>query len=94
MGPADLALSIGETPRLDPEAPRVVEALDTIIKGAKRHKVFAGLHCGSTAFAKKMHAAGFDFATLLSDARFLGMQATAMVEEMGREAAGPKSSTY
>jgi 4-hydroxy-2-oxoheptanedioate aldolase len=94
VGPADLSLSMGETPRLDPVAPRVVEALHTILASAKRHKVFAGIHTGSTDYARRMHEAGFDFATLLSDARFLGMQAQAMVEAMGREATAPKSTTY
>jgi 4-hydroxy-2-oxoheptanedioate aldolase len=94
VGPADLSISMGETPRLDPEAPRVLEAIKTIVEGAKRHKVYAGIHCGSTGFAKRMLKDGFNFATLLNDARMLSMQATALVQEMGRESAGPQSSTY
>ena len=94
VGPADLSASLGETPRLDPEVPRVLEAISTIIEAAKRHKVFAGIHCGSTAFAKRMHKDGFNFATLLSDSRFMSMQATAMVEEMGKDVEAPQSGTY
>lgn len=94
VGPADLSASIGETPRLDPEAPRALQAITTIIEAARRHKVFAGIHCGSTAFAKKMHQAGFNFATLLSESRMMVMQATAMVEEMGRDVEAPQSGTY
>jgi 4-hydroxy-2-oxoheptanedioate aldolase len=94
VGPADLSASIGETPRLDPEAPRALEAITTIIETARRHKVFSGIHCGSTAFARKMHQAGFNFATLLSESRMMVMQATAMVEEMGRDVEAPQSGTY
>jgi 4-hydroxy-2-oxoheptanedioate aldolase len=94
VGPADLSNSMGETPKLDPEAPRVVEALKTIVAGCRKHKVWAGIHCGSTAFAKQMHKEGYNLVTLLNDARMLGMQASAMVQEMGQKAAGPQSSTY
>jgi 4-hydroxy-2-oxoheptanedioate aldolase len=94
VGPADLSNSMGEAPRLDAVAPRIVEAIQTIGAAAKRHNIFAGIHCGSTDYAKKVYGWGFNYATLLSDARFLGMQAAAMVEEMGRKETGPKSSTY
>jgi 4-hydroxy-2-oxoheptanedioate aldolase len=94
VGPADLSNSMGETPRLDPEAPRIVEALRTIVQGCKTHKVWAGIHCGSTEYAKDMLKQGYNFVTLLSDARMLTMQATAMVKEMGVTATGPQSSTY
>jgi 4-hydroxy-2-oxoheptanedioate aldolase len=94
VGPADLSLTMGETPRLDPEAPRVVEALRTIATGARRHKVAAGIHCGSTAYAKQMLEAGYNYVTLLGDGRMLTMTASAMVKEMGSAVAGPQSSTY
>jgi len=94
VGPADLSLTMGEAARLDPVAPRVVEALRTIVAGTKKHKVFAGIHCGSTAYAKDMLAAGYNYTTLLSDGRMLTMQATALVKEMGAAVTGPQSSTY
>ncbi len=71
IGPADLANSLGHEPRLDPEEPEVVEAIDLILAKAKEHKLRAGLHNGSAAYAKKMIEKGFDLVTIMSDARLL-----------------------
>lgn len=94
VGPADLSITLGEAARLDPVAPRAVEALKTIAAGAKKHKVFAGIHCGSTAYAKQMLETGYNYVTLLGDGRMLTMTASAMVKEMGAAVTGPQSSTY
>ena len=44
VGPADLSLTLGCTPKLDQTEPPVVEALGKILAACKRHKVIAGLH--------------------------------------------------
>jgi 4-hydroxy-2-oxoheptanedioate aldolase len=94
IGPADLALSMGYTPRLDPTEPAVVREIERIIESARRAGRWVGLHCGAPAYAKAMIAKGLNFATLLSDARILTMKAVELVQEMGSRAEGPKSSTY
>jgi 4-hydroxy-2-oxoheptanedioate aldolase len=76
VGPSDLALSIGLPPRGDTEEPRHLAAVGQILDGCKRHKVPAGIHCSSLAYAKLRLAAGFDFVTLGADAGFM-MQAVA-----------------
>ena len=43
------------------------------LDGCKRHKVHPGLHTGSSAYAKRMIAMGFQFVTLMGDARLLTM---------------------
>lgn len=94
VGPADLALSMGHEARLDPVEPKVLDAISTIIEGAKRHKLYAGIHCGSVDFAKKALGWGFNFTSMLSDSRLLTMQAVEIVKAMGSDVEGPKSSTY
>lgn len=94
IGPADLALSMGHTPQLDPTEPKVLAEVKRIIDTAKKHKVWSGMHCGAPAFAKRMMADGLNFATLLSDARIMTMKATELVREMGIAVEGPKSTTY
>lgn len=94
VGPADLSLSMGEPARLDPEYPRVVEAIGQVVAAAKRHGLRTGIHTGSVAYAKRMHEAGFDFVTLLSDARMMSMQAATMVQAMGKSVAAVPSGTY
>lgn len=82
IGPNDLALTLGAAPAPVPTDPAVLEAIRTILAGAKRHGVYAGLHCGSTAMAKEMIALGFQFVTLLADNAFLAAAAKSAVAEM------------
>lgn len=79
IGPADLSLSLGCTPRLDPEDERVHEAIRTILAAAKKHGVAPGIHCQSPAFARRMIDMGFQLVTLWSDNGLLGAAARAAV---------------
>jgi 4-hydroxy-2-oxoheptanedioate aldolase len=94
IGPADLALSMGHTPMLDPTEPAVVKEVERIIRATREAGLWAGMHCGAPAYAKAMIAKGLNYATLLSDARILTMKAVELVKEMGAKVEGPKSSTY
>lgn len=69
VGPSDLGLSLGYEPTLDPSAPEVLEAIATIATRAKSAGRIAGVHTGSPAMIRRMFAQGFDFASLLTDAR-------------------------
>ncbi len=95
IGPADLSLSLIGAPTVPPTDPIVVNAIKTILASAKRHNVYAGIHCMSTAHAKQMIELGFQFVTLLSDNAFLNATAKAAVAEMragsagGEKASGP-----
>lgn len=75
VGPADLSLTLGCTPKLDQTEQPVVDALKTIVAACQRHNVVAGLHNGTAAYALRMIADGFRFVTLASDARFLAARA-------------------
>lgn len=86
VGPADLSLALGCKPRLDQTDPPVVEAQKKIVAACKRHKVVAGIHNATSAYALKMAAEGYRFLTLASDSRFLAARAA-------EEAAAVKKST-
>ena len=64
IGPSDLSLSMGRTPKLDQDDPEVVKAIENILAAAKSAGVRAGIHCISTDYAKQMIAKGFDLVTV------------------------------
>src|SRR5437879_187418 len=77
---------------------KALAAYKKILAGCKRHGVFPGIHTGSTAYAKRMIEMGFQFTTLLGDARLLTMAGQQVVQEMRAgapvKAAAAGSSTY
>jgi 4-hydroxy-2-oxoheptanedioate aldolase len=75
VGPADLSLALGCTPKLDQTEAPVVEAQQTIVEACRRHGVVAGIHCGTATYALQMIEAGYRFVTLASDSRFLAAKA-------------------
>jgi 4-hydroxy-2-oxoheptanedioate aldolase len=96
IGPNDLSLSLGFPPSAVPTEPVVVAAIKTILAGAKRHGVAAGIHCGSTAMAKELIELGFQFTTLLADNAFLAAAAKGAVAEvrLGAAPATKPSGSY
>jgi 4-hydroxy-2-oxoheptanedioate aldolase len=99
VGPSDLSLTYGYGPGLDRAEDEMHKVITTIIEACKKHKIKAGIHTGSTAYAKKAIGMGFNFTTLLGDARLLTMAGTAVVKEMKEGGAGSssgsaKGSTY
>ena len=71
VGPSDLSVSMGYSAGFDPSFPEVLEAILKVPAAAKRHGVIPGIHVGSVAFGTRMYAAGFRFASYMSDFRFL-----------------------
>ncbi len=95
IGPNDLAITLGYPPSGTPTDPFVIDAIKTIVAGAKRHNIPAGIHCGSTAMAKQMIGFGFQFVTLLADNALLATAAKATVAEMRQSApAGKPGGIY
>ena len=76
VGPADLSLALGCRPRLDQTDPPVVEAQERIVEACQRHRVVAGIHNATAAYALKMVALGYQFVTLASDSRFMAAKAS------------------
>jgi len=71
IGPADLSLNLGYTPKFDQEEPFIVDTIKHILKTAKKYNKYAGIHNGTVDYALKMRDLGFDFVTVGSDANFM-----------------------
>ena len=87
IGPNDLAITLGCAPSGTPTDPIVLDAIRTILAGAKKHGIRAGLHCGSAAMAKEMIALGFQFTTIMGDNALLNTAARAAIAEVRTGAA-------
>ena len=71
VGPSDLSLALGCTPKLDQEEAPVVEAIDRIVRVAKENGKAAGIHNMTPEYALKMIDKGYSFVTIGSDARLM-----------------------
>jgi 4-hydroxy-2-oxoheptanedioate aldolase len=87
VGPADLALSLGCTPKVDPTERVVIDAIEHIVQRARSKNVIAGIHTGSAQGAQKMIDKGYQLVTLSSDRVMLETMARKMLGEM-RESLG------
>ena len=94
IGPADLSISLGVTQRIDQDDPTMVAALDRILQGARRRGIPAGLHTGSAAFAARMFALGWQFATVQTDAAFLEAGAQAVLSQLQATTTARSSGPY
>jgi 4-hydroxy-2-oxoheptanedioate aldolase len=94
VGPADLSLALGCTPRLDQTDPPVVEAQKKIVAACKRHGIVAGIHNNTAEYALKMIGEGYQFVTLASDSRFLAARAADQVKIVKQSATGGKLPAY
>jgi 4-hydroxy-2-oxoheptanedioate aldolase len=86
VGPSDLSVSLGLPHGLDRNEDIVQGALKTVLESCRRHRIKAGIHTGSTSYAKRMIAMGFDFVTVLGDSRLMVMAGTKALEEMRAQA--------
>jgi 4-hydroxy-2-oxoheptanedioate aldolase len=82
IGPSDLSVSLGLPHGLDRTEDAALSAIGSVLAACKKHKVKAGIHTGAPAYAKRMIAQGFDFVTVMSDARLLTLAGTETVREM------------
>lgn len=89
VGPSDLSLSLGCTPKLDQTEAPVVEAQKRIVTACKRHGVVAGIHNSTAAYALRMIEEGYRFVTLASDSRHLAAETAREVGVVRKGAAKP-----
>ena len=71
IGPSDLSLAIGGPPGQDSDAPALMAAFDRILSACQARGLKVGVHCASTAYARKMIDRGFDLVTAGNDVRYL-----------------------
>jgi len=81
VGPADLSLALGCTPKFDQEEEPVVEAITHIVTTAKAAGKFVGVHNATVSYARRMIALGADFVSVSSDLRLMVAGAVGVVKE-------------
>jgi 4-hydroxy-2-oxoheptanedioate aldolase len=95
IGPADLALGLGLPPNLDKEEPEHVAAVAKILAACRRHKIIAGIQCGSGKSARKFADMGFQFVTFTKDSSLLPASVEKEIAAaLGPDAAKPKEKGY
>ncbi|MAV63759.1 MAG: 2,4-dihydroxyhept-2-ene-1,7-dioic acid aldolase [Candidatus Marinimicrobia bacterium] len=95
IGPADMSSSYGMPPKFDVREDPVYSNIKLIAEKAKHYGKIAGIHNGSTSYAKEMIKIGYKFVTILSDFRVMTSNAQMIVDEMNDKSIESKdSSTY
>jgi 4-hydroxy-2-oxoheptanedioate aldolase len=84
VGPSDLGLSLGHDATLDPTAPEVLSAIAEIASRTKAAGRLAGIHTGSAAMITRSFAQGYDFASLLTDARIFTSAVSSQLAAVGK----------
>jgi len=82
IGPSDLALGLGCTPKMEDVDPPVAQAIQHILDRAKAHKLVSAIHCGTPEGALQRIGMGFQLVTVSSDARLMAAGAQAVVAKM------------
>ena len=82
IGPADMSSSYGLKPKFDVKEDPVFSNIKLIAKKAKEYEKIAGIHNGTTQYAKEMIAIGYQLVTVSSDYRAMTSFAQSVVDEM------------
>ena len=82
IGPADMSLSYGLTPKFDVKEDPIYSNIKLIIKKSKEHGKIAGIHNGTTKYAKEMIDLGYQFVTISSDFRAMSAATQNIIKEM------------
>ena len=94
IGPADMSLTHGLKPQFDVKEDPVFSNIKLIANKAKEHGKIAGIHNGTTQYAKEMIAIGYQFVTISSDYRAMSSFAQDIIKEMKEIKEIKESSTY
>lgn len=94
VGPADLSLSFGKTPTLDPQEEEVLAAIKTICDTTRAAGKFAGVHTDGPKTALRRFNEGYQFCTILNDVRLMANAASAAVRELRGQVPQAGAKTY
>jgi len=94
IGPADMSISYGLPPKFDVTAEPIFSNIKLIAKKAKEYNKIAGIHNGSTEYAKKMIELGYKFVTVSSDYRSMTTHAQNIVNIMKNINQKKEEKTY
>ena len=94
IGPSDLSISYTNKHDFDIENSLVYDVINQILEKTKKHNIQAGIHVGSTSYAHKMLALGFNFVTILSEAKIMTDAIQKILKEMRINNKEKKKSLY
>jgi 4-hydroxy-2-oxoheptanedioate aldolase len=94
VGPSDLSFSMGKVPSLDPQDEEVVRAIRHIAETARKKGKYAGVHTDGAKTALRRFDDGYQFCTILNDARLLANAAGAAVREARGQMPQEAGKTY
>ena len=95
IGPADFSSSYGLKPKFDVRDESIFSKIKIIAKKANELGKIAGIHNGTTKYAKEMIDIGFSFVTISSDFRSMTNHAQSIINEMKvAKDKEPSSSSY
>ena len=94
IGPSDMSIAYGLNPKFDVKEDPVYSNIKLIAKKAKEHNKIAGIHNGTTKYAKEMISLGYQFITVSSDHRAMTSFAQNILNEMKEIKGDKKDSTY
>ena len=82
IGPADMSINYGLQPKFDVEENPIYENIKLIAKKAEEFGKIAGIHNGSTKYAKQMIDIGYQLVTISSDFRAMTTCSQKIINEM------------
>ena len=95
IGPGDMNSSYGLKPSFDVKDNPTYANIKMIVKKAKEKGKIAGIHNGTTSYAKEMMNIGYKFVTVSSDFRSMTTHAQQIVNDMKSKSNNEsESSTY
>ena len=95
IGPGDMSSSYGLEPKFDVKDDPIYSNIKMIVRKAKEKGKIAGIHNGTTDYAKEMIKLGYQFVTVSSDFRSMSTYAQNIVNEMkNKEEIKSSSSSY
>jgi 4-hydroxy-2-oxoheptanedioate aldolase len=80
IGPSDLGFSYGLIPILDREEPEILAIYETLLAACAKRGIYAGIHCGSAAYAARAIKMGFRLVTIANDSGLMQMAAKSAVK--------------
>jgi 4-hydroxy-2-oxoheptanedioate aldolase len=85
VGPADLAFSLGKTPKLDSEDAEQLGMYEIVLGACRKRGIYPGIHCGEPAYAARMIRMGFRLTTIANDSGLMAKAARAAVADVWKE---------
>ena len=92
IGPADMSSSYGLKPKFDVKEDPVYSNIKLIAKKANERGKIAGIHNGTTKYAKEMIDLGFKLVTISSDFRSMSTHAQSVIDDMKDKTLEPQKN--